>query len=167
MTDAFGDGWTFTNFAILDSNGAVVDGAFNSLCSGESGDATYCLPAPGCYSFEVSRGYFPQVRAHPQHPRHHTVPLTLAMFAIECSAAIRPCSVTCPAQEVGWSMCGTSGGAPYSGQLCTSSSTACAMYCPAHSAGVEMTLRDSYGDGWAGGYFALYSNVTGKQVCSI
>ena len=71
-----GDGWTFTNYAIVDSNGMVVDGAFNSLCSGSSDTHKYCIP-DGCYSLEVSRGYFPQ--------------------------------------EVGWSMCGTSGGAPFTG----------------------------------------------------
>lgn len=59
LYDAFGDGWTFTNYALLDSNGLVVDGAFDSLCSGSEATNTYCVP-DGCYTFEVSRGYFPQ-----------------------------------------------------------------------------------------------------------
>jgi hypothetical protein len=78
MYDSYGDGWTFTNFAILDSNGLVVDGAFDSLCSGTDDSRTYCV-SPGCYTLEVSRGYFPQ--------------------------------------EVGWLMCGTKGGAPFTGEF--------------------------------------------------
>jgi hypothetical protein len=60
MFDAYGDGWTFTSFAITDSvTGDVVGNAMDSLCYGNQAHRSYCLEIGQCYSFEVSRGYFP------------------------------------------------------------------------------------------------------------
>ena len=60
MYDAYGDGWTYTSFAISDvSTGEVVSNAMDSLCYGSAGYRSYCLDIGSCYSFDVSRGYFP------------------------------------------------------------------------------------------------------------
>jgi len=81
MMDAYGDGWTFNNFIITNKDtgvvdfsihsasaaitvaacidpGAIVDNAYDSLCYGEDGSKSYCLPQ-GCYNFDVNYGYFP------------------------------------------------------------------------------------------------------------
>jgi aqualysin 1 len=60
MTDTYGDGWTFTSFAIKNiSSGEIIDNAYDSLCYDNQGSKQYCVD-PGCYRFEVTRGYFPQ-----------------------------------------------------------------------------------------------------------
>lgn len=60
MTDTYGDGWTFTSFAITNlTTNLVVDNAYDSLCYDNEGYKQYCLDQ-GCYRYEVSRGYFPQ-----------------------------------------------------------------------------------------------------------
>jgi hypothetical protein len=59
--------------------------------------------------------------------------------------------------EIGWSLCGASGGAPYSGLFCVDSATgACAPTCAAGTSEVLLALHDAYGDGWKGGYYNVY-----------
>lgn len=57
MYDAYGDGWTYNNYAITDANGLVVAGAYDSLCYGEQDSRSYCIP-DGCYKLDVVRGYY-------------------------------------------------------------------------------------------------------------
>ena len=57
MYDAYGDGWTFNNYAITDANGLVVAGAYDSLCYGDQDSRSYCVP-DGCYKLDVVRGYY-------------------------------------------------------------------------------------------------------------
>lgn len=59
MYDSFGDGWSFAHFAIMDTQGRIVDDAYDSLCDGEADKRHYCLPN-GCYNFLVEKGRFPQ-----------------------------------------------------------------------------------------------------------
>jgi hypothetical protein len=43
LLDTYGDGWTFTNFAITDpTTGLIVDGAYDSLCYGDENVLSYC-----------------------------------------------------------------------------------------------------------------------------
>ena len=59
--------------------------------------------------------------------------------------------------EIGWSLCGASGGAPYSGLFCVDSATGvCASHCAAGTSKVLLELQDSYGDGWKGAYYNVY-----------
>jgi len=58
MTDAYGDGWSFANFAILDSQNRVASNAYDGLCFGEHGTKRYCL-SDGNYTLQVSSGYHP------------------------------------------------------------------------------------------------------------
>lgn len=116
LYDSYGDGWTFTNFAIENEIGEVVDDAFDSLCYGDNDMRSYCLP-DGQYQLEVSHGFFPS--------------------------------------EVSWSMCGVTGGAPYSidfGLL----NGHCEFLCDG-GAMVDLVMKDAYGDGWSGV----------RHVCSI
>lgn len=123
LTDSFGDGWTFSNFAILNNDGLIVDGAYDSLCYGDSGSKSYCL-VKGCYEFVVSRGFYPG--------------------------------------EVGWSFCGITGGAPFQSNFCIDAAGRCSQTCPFGSL-QKLMLKDSYGDGWGGAYYAIYSD-NGKQI---
>jgi hypothetical protein len=44
LYDSFGDGWTFANYALTSaSTGMIVDGAFDSLCSGKVAQRKYCV----------------------------------------------------------------------------------------------------------------------------
>ena len=122
MTDTVGDGWTFSNYAILDLlSGDVVDNAYDSLCYGSEGAKDYCL-SEGCYGFEVSRGYYPE--------------------------------------EVSWSFCGNTGGAPYHGTICIEDEE-CGFICD-HGAMLDVQLHDSYGDGWGGAYYNVYGENGGS-----
>jgi hypothetical protein len=58
MTDIFGDGWSFAKYAIVDMNGNIVNHATDSLCDGEEGSRTHCLPE-GKYRFIADAGSFP------------------------------------------------------------------------------------------------------------
>lgn len=49
MQDSFGDGWTFSKFALTNTEtGMIVDGAFDSMCAGASDTREYCV-LPGMY----------------------------------------------------------------------------------------------------------------------
>lgn len=128
MFDAYGDGWTYNNYAITDSNGRVVAGAYDSLCYGEQDSRSYCIP-DGCYKLDVARGYY--------------------------------------AGEVSWNMCTMTGGSPWSSEFCVDNTKkTCKEVCNQNSQNVltPLTLRDSYGDGWGGAYYAVYNTKTAEQV---
>lgn len=60
LDDTFGDGWSYSSFAIYNaSTGLVVDNAFDSLCYGSQGSKQYCLDV-GLYTFEVTSGLYPE-----------------------------------------------------------------------------------------------------------
>ena len=121
MLDSYGDGWTFSSYAIIDLNsGLIVDNAFDSLCYGDEGSHEYCLQ-PGCYGFEVTKGY--------------------------------------GANEVQWNFCNEIGGAPFTGTFCIENSR-CSFTCDENrEVGIPLTLTDSYGDGWNGAYYDIYSDM--------
>lgn len=56
MFDTYGDGWTFSSYAITDANGYIVDNGMDSLCGGQEAARQHCLP-PGDYTFSINRGY--------------------------------------------------------------------------------------------------------------
>ena len=57
-----------------------------------------------------------------------------------------------------------SGGAPYSGLFCIDDrGTDCTQQCDRGTALVPMQLTDSYGDGWNGAYYNVFS-PDGTQV---
>jgi hypothetical protein len=58
MYDQFGDGWSFTSYAILDTNGYIYNNIYDSLCYDDFGTRDYCLP-DGNYQFVVNRGPYP------------------------------------------------------------------------------------------------------------
>jgi hypothetical protein len=66
-------------------------------------------------------------------------------------------------QEVGWTMCGVSGGAPSSQQFCVSAAGVCSAVCSASTKNIPLLLEDAYGDGWEGAYYAIYDPATGEQ----
>ena len=121
LTDSYGDGWTFSNYALTDAiTGLIVGDALDSLCTGSEGARSYCVLPGRCYRLDVSRGIVPQ--------------------------------------EVGWSLCQVSGGAPYSGLFCIDErGTDCTQRCDDGTALVPMQLTDSYGDGWNGAYYNVFS----------
>ena len=61
MQDTFGDGWSFSKFAIVEKDTQqIADDAFDSLCGGDSDLRQYCLLAGKCYSMKLNRGDSPQ-----------------------------------------------------------------------------------------------------------
>eukprot|EP01041_Mallomonas_annulata_P006029 gene6029-12152_t len=116
MTDTYGDGWTFANFAISDADGLIVDDAFDGLCFGDGDAKDYCLEE-GIYNFEVSRGLVPH--------------------------------------EVGWKMCGATGGAPYHG-LISIAENRCEFICP-DGLDTTIVMHDTLGSGWGRAYYSIYS----------
>jgi hypothetical protein len=55
MFDSFGDGWNGSNYVIADPLGNVV--ATGTLSGGSFGTAFFCL-ADGCYTLEITSGFF-------------------------------------------------------------------------------------------------------------
>lgn len=59
LQDSYGDGWSFSSFAIRNEFGYVVDNAFDALCFGDVGSKQYCLDS-GTYTIDVSKGFHPE-----------------------------------------------------------------------------------------------------------
>jgi hypothetical protein len=65
-------------------------------------------------------------------------------------------------EEVAWSFCDMQGSAPFTGKFSIDESGSCFQTCD-DGAMTNMTLIDSYGDGWDGSYYSIY-NEQGEQL---
>ena len=61
MSDSFGDGWNGAQYGIFNDGGTVYQGSLDSAFTGDlaSGRDVVCL-GPGCYTFQVTAGDFPE-----------------------------------------------------------------------------------------------------------
>ncbi|MBL7941623.1 MAG: hypothetical protein JNM00_02595, partial [Flavobacteriales bacterium] len=141
MADSFGDGWNGAGYAVYNANGIQIASGTLDFGYNYNEIEAICLPA-GCYTLEVSAGSFPS--------------------------------------EIGWTLNGANEGVLSGGASTTVSFTvgapvygcldvAACNYNPAATCDdascvyclencVAITMTDSYGDGWDGASYTVYSN---------
>ena len=71
-------------------------------------------------------------------------------YDFEVSAGVFP-------YEIGWQMCGCTGGAPYKGHFCVESNS-CKFVCT-EGAAVQVYMTSEIGTGWNRAYYTIYSAV--------
>ena len=64
-------------------------------------------------------------------------------------------------EEIAWEFCDMQGSAPFTGKFCVNGLGQCKQTC--NGAFTNITLFDTYGDGWGGSYYGIY-NQQGKQL---
>eukprot|EP00638_Chattonella_subsalsa_P003325 CAMPEP_0117745340 /NCGR_PEP_ID=MMETSP0947-20121206/7299_1 /TAXON_ID=44440 /ORGANISM="Chattonella subsalsa, Strain CCMP2191" /LENGTH=460 /DNA_ID=CAMNT_0005562467 /DNA_START=192 /DNA_END=1574 /DNA_ORIENTATION=+ len=80
--------------------------------------------------------------------------------------AFGPSSAGSWANEISWDICGTTGYYDSIVNICLDSSLACSVVEEEEECNLEFSMMDSWGDGWNGNFFTLYSS-SGESIQTV
>jgi len=144
MTDSFGDGWNGAVYNVYDQFGNIIVSGTMDGGNFDSDINALCIPG-GCYTLEVTSGGFPSEISWTLGGEIIGGPISggaPANISFAVSGAIFGCT--------DWLACNYNPAA--------TCDDAC-EYCPDPC--VNITLNDSYGDGWNGAVYNIYDNFGG------
>jgi len=152
----FAPTWSGVSFKVTTINaGKEVPLLSTSMCAGYEEGGGVCVRPGGSYRLQVELPPEVDAQTESKGGDEDGAMLRFGNPAVDARFTL--------AQTVGWEFCGQLGGAPwYKQEFVVASDGSCALACEEEV--VELTLRDSFGDGWNGGYYRVADSLTGVTL---